>query len=159
MPVLEKLLNHFEWLDNQLQAGARDGNYLKLVKEVLITKREVKQYIACHPISNSDQPNRTKLDRVRNNYGYRIDAIYADFAALVSCPRCRRHNIALVKYRPAGLPPAEFVQRHSTHLKIIPTPSLPAAGKFACNDCCSRFDAELPPSDVRLCEILFEYYG
>ncbi len=159
MSVLEELLNHFERLDNRLRAGARDGDYLKLVKEVLITRREVKQYIACHPGSSHDQPYREKLDRIRNNYGYRIDAVYEDYATMVRCPHCHRHNVALVKYRPAALPPAEFVQRHSTRLKITPTPETTMAGKFSCNDCCSRFDAQLPPPDVRLCEILFEYYG
>lgn len=159
MAALEELLDHFERLDSRLQAGARDGNYLKLVKEVLVTRREVKQYIASHPDSRRDQPYREKLDRIRNNCGYRIDAVYADYTAMVRCPNCRRQNVALVKYRSAALPPAEFAQRYMARLKITPTPGPPTAGKFACNDCCSRFDAELPPSDVRLCEILFEYYG
>ncbi len=159
MPALEELLYHFERLDNQLQAGARKGNYLKLVKEILITKREVKRHIASHPDSSSDLPFRDKLDRIRNNHGYRIDTIYADYAAMIRCPHCQRQNIALVKYRPAALPPADFFQRHNVRLKISLTPETPAAGKFACNDCCARFNAELPPPDIRLCEILFEYYS
>ncbi len=159
MPALKELLDHFERLDDKLLAGVRDRDFLKLVKEVLMTRREVKQYIASHPDSSRDQPYREKLDRIRNNCGYRIDTVYADYTAMVRCPSCRRQNVALVKYRPAALPPMDFAQRHTTRLKIIPTPQPPAAGKFACNDCRSRFDTELPRPDARLCEILFEYYG
>ena len=158
MSGLEELLNHFERLDTQLQAGAGDGDYLKRVKELLITRRELKLYLASHPGSNRDLPIREKLDRVRNNHGYLIDAVYANYTAMVRCPRCNRHDIALVKYRPAALPPADFAQRHNTRLKIARTPGTPA-GKFTCNDCRASFDAELSPPDDRLCEILFEYYG
>ncbi|HLO25149.1 MAG TPA: hypothetical protein VK187_03485, partial [Geobacteraceae bacterium] len=74
MGSLESLLLHLERLDQQLPTREiyLHQDHLKVVKEILLTKREIKRRLSDSPHSAVDPAFSGRLNRITTGRGYNI---------------------------------------------------------------------------------------
>lgn len=160
MQRIESLITHLEKLDEQLASSPAfpevgDG---KLVKEVLVTRLELRRYFQHHSHVVEGTPLAGRLARLRNGSVYNIDRLYERYAGSISCPACRMTDVALIKKIPVGND-VSYDLHNNPRLRLMIHDPAPASGNFVCNSCLTRFTPPLSSHHVRLCEMLFAYYN
>ncbi len=160
MEEIATLLHHLERLDNQLTPTLPDlqQDHLKLVKEVLLAKHQLRHHLRVPPHAIADAECRQKLDKVYADQGYNIDRINAEYSGTVVCPYCRTDDVAVIKYIGPTMQSHDFHQGQNRRIKLVRRRGAATGGLFACNSCSCSFDPPLPSSVVKLCEMLYRYY-
>ena len=160
MGSLESLLIHLERLDEQLPTREiyLHQDHLKVVKEVLLTKREIKRQLSKTPVNGADAALSTRLDNINSRCGFNIDRINELYRSAVVCPNCGATDVAVVKFGPHMQQEIGYDQHRNRRVKMAKGTIAPTGGTFSCNVCFSNFKPHLPPHVVKLCELLFKYY-
>jgi hypothetical protein len=159
MDTIDSLFSHLEHLDSQLAAiGAHpDKDHHKLIKEVLLTRYQIRQHLQWDRHSLHGTAAKGNLERI-NAQTYNIDTINSRFLHSIVCPRCENSDVAVIKPMPPQQDTIAYDKRHNRRLKLVLHESTPSVGRFSCNSCLTRFNPALPPHIVKLCEMLFTYY-
>jgi hypothetical protein len=160
MGSLEALLLHLERLDEQLPTREiyLHQDHLKVVKEVLLTKREIKRRLSKSPHAAADPALRGRLDRIHIDRGYNIDRVNELYRGALVCPYCCATDVAVITHGATKPQELDYAQHRNPRVRLVQGSCPPAAGKFSCNGCFSSFEPPLPPHVVKLCEMLFKYY-